>query len=656
MAKSSKSIEAGGAFVRLFTEDGPLRKGLKSAGGMLKSWGAGFAKVGGVVTGLGASVATPLLAAVMAYSAAGNELSKASQRTGVRTEELSALAYAAEQTGGSVQDLTGALGSMRTNITGAMTGSQGAIDALSKIGLSVRQLRGLSPDEQFRVIADQLSKISDPGLRAAAATGIFGGSAEKLLPLLTKGAKGIRAFEAEAKALGVTMSTEDAQAAEELAGTLRQLWGALNGITRQVGAALAPLLTSVVGKVVIVTAAFGQWIARNRELLLTGFKIVAAVMAVGTALTVLGGSGMALAAVLAGVSTVLGIIGGALSAVGTFAAFLISPLGLILAAVVGLATYSGLAGAALDWLRERFGTLATDAMGAFGAIGKALSAGDIGLAARILWDFLKLEWQRGVTGLSAIWGGVKGWFQSVWAEAVYGAAAIALKAWYGLKTGFMEVVRFLADGWAIFSSGIIKGWHSTIGFIKKAWTRLKAMFSSDINVEAEVKRIDKETAGKNAAADQAAQTGIATRELDAGRKNELARIEQDKKSSLAALQDQKSAESAAREKAKADDLAKSQADLAKAQQDYTKAITEADALPASAAGGSLADRLKGAESRFSGINPTGLASKISSAGSFSAASVRGLGSTNFEQRIASATEATAKWTQATAEKPGAKAA
>ncbi|MCX7704278.1 MAG: hypothetical protein N2234_09330, partial [Planctomycetota bacterium] len=47
-------------------------------------------------------------------------------------------------------------------------------DALAMLGLSVRQLASLSPDQQFVVIAEALSKIPDPTRRAAVAMEVFG--------------------------------------------------------------------------------------------------------------------------------------------------------------------------------------------------------------------------------------------------------------------------------------------------------------------------------------------------------------------------------------------------------------------------------------------------------------------------------------------------
>ena len=49
----------------------------------------------------------------------------------------------------------------------AAGGSESAQQALAKLGLSAADLAGLSPDEQFKRMADGIARIEDPALRVA---------------------------------------------------------------------------------------------------------------------------------------------------------------------------------------------------------------------------------------------------------------------------------------------------------------------------------------------------------------------------------------------------------------------------------------------------------------------------------------------------------
>ena len=50
-----------------------------------------------------------------------------------------------------------------------LASDRAARKALADLGLSVEQLQGLSPDEQFRLLADRLSNVADATTRAALA-------------------------------------------------------------------------------------------------------------------------------------------------------------------------------------------------------------------------------------------------------------------------------------------------------------------------------------------------------------------------------------------------------------------------------------------------------------------------------------------------------
>jgi hypothetical protein len=187
------------------------------------------------------------------------------------------------------------------------------------------------------------------------------------------------------------------------------------------------------------------------------FDCLVAILAAGVALVGLGGTIQLVAFGFGGLAT-------AIRAVASLLGALLSPIGLVLAGIGALAAYlintSDLGGQALDWLGQQFEALKSTAMRAFGGIGDALAAGDLGLAARILWLTLKMEWQRGINALNQLWIEVKRFFVAVWTEAVYGAAEVAANAWAGLQTGWTETVDFLADAWTLFTTGLTKTWNT----------------------------------------------------------------------------------------------------------------------------------------------------------------------------------------------------
>lgn len=270
---SARGIRAGAAYIELFVSDSKLVRGLEKASKKLKAFGDVITGWGQKMAAIGAAITAPLVGSAKAFSEMGDRIAKASARTGVSVETLSELAYAADLSGANLEILEGSLRKMQKAIIEAAEGSESATDALSKLGLTVENLRGLSPDQQFKLIADRLSQIKSPALRAALAMELFGKSGTQLLPLMADGAKGIEALQQQARDLGLTMSTEDAKAAEALNDTFDTLWKVLKQGVFIIGSALAPTLKSVCEWIINTVVTTTAWIKQNKDLVVTIFKV-----------------------------------------------------------------------------------------------------------------------------------------------------------------------------------------------------------------------------------------------------------------------------------------------------------------------------------------------------------------------------------------------
>jgi hypothetical protein len=72
-------------------------------------------------------------------------MAKAATRTGVSVEAISALAYAAKQSGTDLEGLENGLRKMSKLIVEAAKGSDGAVETLRLLGLTVEDLNGPEP-------------------------------------------------------------------------------------------------------------------------------------------------------------------------------------------------------------------------------------------------------------------------------------------------------------------------------------------------------------------------------------------------------------------------------------------------------------------------------------------------------------------------------
>jgi len=324
----SQGIRAGAAYVELFADDSKLIRGLNRARVQLRSFGravteigAGLKTAGTWLAGIGAAIVAPLVGAAKLYGDVGKELVGMSRRTGMSVEALSELSYAAGQSGSNLETLETGVRRMQRVIGEVAGGSKAAADALADLGLSAAGLLGMKPEEQFSAVADALSRIADPTLRAAAAMQVFGRGGTALLPMLSGGAAGLAEMRAEAQRLGLTISTEDAQAAMKFHETLNLMWTALKRVAFAVGSALAPVLSDAARWLIDAARAAGAWIKEHQGLVVLALKVgvglaVAggALLVLGTAISTVGGVFTTLAAGLSIVTTLLPMIGAAIAA------------------------------------------------------------------------------------------------------------------------------------------------------------------------------------------------------------------------------------------------------------------------------------------------------------------------------------------------------
>ncbi len=645
----ARSIRAGAAYVELFVNDSKLVRGLQSANKKLKAFGDAISGWGKKLAAAGSAITAPLIAFAKASASGSKELLSMSQRTGISVEALSELGYAAQISGSDMETLELGIRKMQKTIAAAAMGSKAATDALAQLGLTVEDLRGLSPDQQFKLIADKLASIQSPAIRAAMALAIFGHNGTSLLPMLSQGAAGIEAMQEQARRLGLTASAAGVQIGAELEETLYTLWKVLKKVGSTLGSSIAPLLTQWANVLIDIVVKGTAWIKQNKDLVVSVFKVALVVSAAGTALMLLGkaivfigGVFGVLASIVTGVGTVLGAIGSAI-------AWLLTPIGLVTAAVVALGAYlvyaSGLGGKALEWLGQRFGELSEFASQAFAGISDALAAGDIALAAQILWLSLKIAWIKGVQTLESVWLSFRNFFIKIAYDAFYGALAACEIVWHGFEVAWIETTAFLSKVWTDFTSGFQKAWNSAINWTAKRLLDLQGLFDSSLDVDAAKKMADDDLAATNADIDKQAQAALQAREQQ--RQQQRADETQTHEAALTQI----GQESQDKEQELDDEYAKkmqeSQDELNKTREEWQKAIEEAK-KKRQLKDAQGPDRLQEPPSMpdyLEGLGPTIAQKTIGVSGTFNAMEARGLGAGNVADRIAKASEDTAKHTK-----------
>jgi len=241
---------------------------------------------------------------------AGDHMKEFSLKTGVAIEEVAGLQLAFKQGGVDGDELTKSLGKLSKQM---VEGN----DSFDKLGVKTRNADGSmrSVKDVLYDVADATAGMADGAQKAALMQELFGKSGTALIPTLNEGSEGLRKMAEMADKLGLSMSSETAEAADSFNDTVELLGLGLEGVARKTMAQLLPTLTNLAG-VFLETATSGstlQTVADGIAVVLKGLVSIGVV--VSTSLMEVGKNlGAVAAAVVAALS---GDFSGAMTIVKT---------------------------------------------------------------------------------------------------------------------------------------------------------------------------------------------------------------------------------------------------------------------------------------------------------------------------------------------------
>jgi hypothetical protein len=444
-----------------------------------------------------------------------------------------------------------------------------------------------------------------------------------------------------------------------LSGELKKARMAVTDLMVSVGQALAPTLKAAGEWFKKVVLAAGEWVKQNQQIIVTVLKVAVVIIAVGIALVLLGTIISGLGSILGALITVVTTVGLVLKVLAAVIAFLVSPIGLVIAAIAALGAYlvyaTDIGAKALQWLGGRFNVLKDDALAAYQGIADALAAGDIGLAVKILWLTMKMEWTRGVNFLEKAWLNFRNFFIKIGYDAWHGLLAVAEIVWHALEVGWIETTAFFSKLWTDFTSFFARTWESIKAGAQKAWNWIKSLFDDSVDLEAENKLVEQEKQAAIAKITDEQNRKLAERE--AQRQAERQRAAAVHEATLGEIGRQNLEKHRELDTEYANRMAENEQDLAKARKEWRDAIESAkkkreakEAEPGPEGLQGPDDIINKARDALAGLGDIGdmvgaEAAKIGVKGTFNAAAVRGLAAGDAADRTAKASEETAKNTK-----------
>ena len=326
-----------------------------------------------------------------------------------------------------------------------------------------------------------------------------------------------------------------------IGGAFRILMSAVEGVGLEIGNIIGEALMPFIGSVTVMLGKLAEWVKANKLVVVNLLKLTAVLGGTGAALLAIGTAAKMLGFVLGGLAvavkavilTMQGIVIAAKAVAAAFTllkgvtitfaalqaavtacwkAVLLSPVSAVLAfaAGVGAIFYAvqDLTGAftpliaSLKSLGSGFlsslASIKQVALETYGVIKIALAAGDLAGAVKVGLAAVKVAWLTGLQPLRAAWYEFRNFLLDSWAIATGYMHKLGNNLWYGLLIGLKAIGNGIANTWDAIWNGILGAFESTIAYMQKQWVKFRSIFEGGIDVDAEIRNIDKETADKRA--------------------------------------------------------------------------------------------------------------------------------------------------------------
>lgn len=231
------------------------------------------------------SVTLPLLAFGGAAFAAAAKLSYTADRildlnqiTGLSTKAIQEWQHVARIAGVELETVTNAIKGLVRRLPQLEDEGGQAAEQLSKLGLTFKDIKTIAPDKLVDIIIDRLAAMENILERNAVGSALFGRAWEDIAPVLGLGADAIKEARQEAHDLGLVLSDEALQGANNFRLELEKLKAQLNITFLQFGQAAMPVLQSlmnairdilpVIQNLINAFASLPQWLQNSVAIML----------------------------------------------------------------------------------------------------------------------------------------------------------------------------------------------------------------------------------------------------------------------------------------------------------------------------------------------------------------------------------------------------
>ena len=264
-------------------------------------------------------------------AASADELNTLSKQTGITTDDLQKMQYAADLVDVSVENITGAMTKMKKGMAEGDFGKA----AFETLGVSVRDASGelRNSNEVFYEVLQALSQIPNETERDTIAMEIFGKSADQLAGIIDDGGAALKAYGDEAENLGLILDTETLTSLNDVNDTIDKLKAQAGAELAKAGAEALEALTPVLETVIDKLSQLFEWIGNLDQ---SQMETIITILAVVAAISPIAGIIASICGAITSFLTIWPQVQAVGAAIKAFA--LANPMALVVAAVILLGT------------------------------------------------------------------------------------------------------------------------------------------------------------------------------------------------------------------------------------------------------------------------------------------------------------------------------
>lgn len=176
-----------------------------------------------------------------------DEILTLSAQTGLATDTIQKMNYASELLDVSTETITGSMAKMIRTVGQAQKGTGDAAEAFRKLHVNIRDSHGQlkNSEEIFYQVIDALGKVRNETERDALAMQIFGRSAQELNPLIEAGSSALKELGDEAERMGYVMSEDTLSSFGALDDAMQRFKNQTQAFKQSIGLVLLPVLTAL---------------------------------------------------------------------------------------------------------------------------------------------------------------------------------------------------------------------------------------------------------------------------------------------------------------------------------------------------------------------------------------------------------------------------